>query len=82
MSTSLSWSPMGRHSLPGQSRVYQALCRAFGEFGSGNPLMLGPEHQEKLLGMEATWDGKEEDNPYKILGDAIAEHGNVCVMVN
>jgi len=76
MSVSVFWKPVTkqREYLNGQSSLVEALEVTFGEL----PITLTAEHVEVLRGMSVV-AGRDDDNPYRALMDAIDKHDAVTV---
>lgn len=79
MSASIYFKPVNvrKHSLPGQSAVVAALCRA----GFPLPFMFNENSKPILVGMAAAWDHLKSDNPYQAILDAIEKYGSIEVWV-
>lgn len=76
MSVSVFWKPVPKDQtyLNGQSSLVEALEMTFGEL----PIQLCADHVDVLRGMSFL-AGRDQDNPYRALMNAIEQHGVVTV---
>ena len=77
MSVSVFWRLVSkkREYLKGQSSLVEALEVTFGQL----PITLGQEHVEILRGMSVVAQDRGDDNPFRVLMDAIDKYDAITV---